>query len=112
MEQDNNQGKPMTVHEFTDALIRVGMLAMLVIFSFRIFNPFMNLMLWALILAVTIYPGHQKLAAKLGGMVSSGFTGLFTGAVILSVGYQIFMQWVATKSEDEGAEQEEAPEET
>ena len=34
------------------------------------------------------------------------------GAVILAVGYQIFMQWVATKSEDEGAEQEEAPEET
>ena len=52
------------------------------------------------------------LIGALGGMVSSGFIGLFTGAVILAVGYQIFMQWVATKSEDEGADQAEAPEET
>jgi predicted PurR-regulated permease PerM len=52
------------------------------------------------------------LIGALGGMVSSGFIGLFTGAVILAVGYQIFMQWVATKSEDEGADQAEALEET
>jgi predicted PurR-regulated permease PerM len=43
------------------------------------------------------------LIGALGGMVSAGFIGLFTGAVILAVGYQIFMQWVAMKSEGDSA---------
>jgi predicted PurR-regulated permease PerM len=32
-----------------------------------VFAPFLNLMTWALILAVTLYPLHQSLAAKIGG---------------------------------------------
>ena len=51
------------------------------------------------------------LIGSLGGMVSAGFIGLFTGAVILAVGYQIFMQWVATKSEHDSPDQAEDPEE-
>ncbi|QFU77783.1 AI-2E family transporter [Halioglobus maricola] len=57
----------MTVQEFTDALIRVSLIALMVILSFQVFSPFMSLMIWALILAVTIYPLHQSLAQKLGG---------------------------------------------
>ena len=34
------------------------------------------------------------LLGALGGMVSSGLVGLFTGAVILAVAYQVFMAWV------------------
>jgi predicted PurR-regulated permease PerM len=36
------------------------------------------------------------LIGALGGMISAGFIGLFIGAVVLAVGYQIFMQWVTT----------------
>jgi len=43
------------------------------------------------------------LLGALGGMVSSGIIGLFIGAVLLAVGYQIFMEWV---DRDETAEQE------
>ncbi len=57
----------MTVQQFTDALIRVAIVGILVIASLQVFSPFMDLMLWALILAVTIYPSHQKLATRLGG---------------------------------------------
>ncbi|AQA19500.1 AI-2E family transporter [Halioglobus japonicus] len=65
---DNEQpGHAMTVQEFTDALIRVGLVALMVVASFRVFSPFLSLMIWALILAVTIYPLHQGLAARLGG---------------------------------------------
>ena len=39
------------------------------------------------------------LLGAMGGMVSSGIIGLFVGAVLLAVGYQIFMEWV-----DEGEE--------
>ncbi|UHQ19545.1 AI-2E family transporter [Lysobacter sp. KIS68-7] len=34
------------------------------------------------------------LVGAIGGMVAGGMTGLFMGAVLLAVGYQIFMQWV------------------
>ena len=34
------------------------------------------------------------LLGALGGMVMSGFIGLFLGAVVLAVGYQVFMAWV------------------
>ena len=61
---DNNQ--PMTVRQFTDALIRIALVLFLVLLCFRVFSPFMNLMMWALILAVTLYPIHQSLAGRLG----------------------------------------------
>ena len=41
------------------------------------------------------------LLGALGGMVSAGMIGLFVGAVVLAVGYEIFMEWVA---EDERSE--------
>ena len=47
------------------------------------------------------------LIGALGGMVSSGFVGLSTGAVVLAVAYQIFMQWVAMKAAEEEAEEAE-----
>jgi len=34
------------------------------------------------------------LLGALGGMITSGLIGLFTGAVIVAMGYQIFMAWV------------------
>lgn len=39
-----------------DVLIKAGLIATLVIFAFQVFQPFMELMLWAVILAVTLYP--------------------------------------------------------
>ncbi|MNO60959.1 putative inner membrane protein [compost metagenome] len=36
------------------------------LFCFQIFHPFLNLMLWAVILAITIYPLHNMLKGKLG----------------------------------------------
>ena len=39
--------------EMLDVLIRAGILAVMVLFCFEIFRPFLNLMLWAVILAIT-----------------------------------------------------------
>lgn len=39
-------------------------------------------------------PMPVVLIGALGGMVSSGIIGLFMGAVVLSVGYELFMGWV------------------
>ncbi len=49
-----------------DVLIRAGLITVLVLFCFEIFRPFLNLMLWAVILAITLYPLHNMLKRKLG----------------------------------------------
>jgi predicted PurR-regulated permease PerM len=48
-----------------DVLIRAGLIAVLVIFCYRVFRPFLDLMLWSLILAVTLYPLQVRLKGKL-----------------------------------------------
>jgi predicted PurR-regulated permease PerM len=49
-----------------DVLIRAGLIAVLVISCFNVFRPFLDLMLWSLILAITLYPMHGMLKRKLG----------------------------------------------
>ena len=44
------------------------------------------------------------LFGALGGMVSAGIIGLFIGAILLSVGYQLFVEWVAEQSESQEIE--------
>lgn len=55
------------VARFLDMFIKFGLILALGSFCFTVFSPFMNMMLWALILAVTLYPLHQRFAARLGG---------------------------------------------
>jgi predicted PurR-regulated permease PerM len=50
-----------------DVLIRASLVLALAVLCFQIFSPFLNLMSTGLILAVTLYPLHQSVAAKLGG---------------------------------------------
>lgn len=49
-----------------DVLIKAGLVAALVIFSFQVFQPFLELMLWAVILAVTLYPLHCRITRRWG----------------------------------------------
>jgi predicted PurR-regulated permease PerM len=49
-----------------DVLIQAGLIVALVAICYRIFSPFLTMMLWALILAVTLYPLHQLIAKRLG----------------------------------------------
>ena len=47
--------------DLLDVLIRAALIAVLAVFCFRIFAPFLNLMVWSVILAVTLYPLQAKL---------------------------------------------------
>ena len=51
------------------------------------------------------------LIGALGGMVSGGMIGLFLGAVLLTLGYKIFMEWVSRDGAENGGAME-APAET
>jgi predicted PurR-regulated permease PerM len=50
-----------------DVLIRAGLIVVMVVLCYRVFSPFLTLMVWALILAVTVYPLQQMLARKMRG---------------------------------------------
>jgi predicted PurR-regulated permease PerM len=68
-----------------DVLIRAGLILVLAVLCYQVFSPFMVLMVWALILAVTLYPLHQILASRLGdrqGLATASVTML---AVLLIV---------------------------
>jgi predicted PurR-regulated permease PerM len=68
-----------------DVLIRAGLILAMVMLCYQIFSPFLTLMVWALILAVTIYPLHQALARKIGGKQGLAATLLVVVGLVLIV---------------------------
>jgi predicted PurR-regulated permease PerM len=58
---------PQLSRTLLDTLIRAGLVTALVIACYEIFHPFLSLMFWSLILAVTLYPLHTRLQPRLGG---------------------------------------------
>jgi predicted PurR-regulated permease PerM len=50
-----------------DVLIRAGLILGLALLCYRVFSPFLVLMVWAVILAVTLYPLQRVLARRLSG---------------------------------------------
>jgi predicted PurR-regulated permease PerM len=50
-----------------DVFIRAGLILALAVLCYQVFAPFLTLMVWALILAVALYPLHQYLANRMGG---------------------------------------------
>jgi predicted PurR-regulated permease PerM len=68
-----------------DVFIRAGLIGVLVVLCYVIFAPFLTLMAWALILAVTLYPLHRSLARRLGGKQALAATILVLGGVLLII---------------------------
>jgi predicted PurR-regulated permease PerM len=50
-----------------DVLIRASLIGVLAVLCYQVFSPFLTLMVWSIILAVTLYPLHQWLAHTVGG---------------------------------------------
>ncbi|MBP6792659.1 MAG: AI-2E family transporter, partial [Aeromonas sp.] len=79
------------VARFLDMFIKFGLILALGSFCFTVFSPFMNMMLWALILAVTLYPLHQRFAARLGGKQGQSSTLLVLLGILLIVAPTVAM---------------------
>ena len=67
MQIDESTIRKLLSRDFTNAVIRIGLIAFLVLMCVRVFAPFINLVLWAVILAIALYPLHQLLARWIGG---------------------------------------------
>jgi predicted PurR-regulated permease PerM len=66
-----------------DVLIRAGLVFAMAVFCFKILLPFVALLAWALILAVTLYPAHQKLAHSIDGRQGLAASMLVVGGIIV-----------------------------
>jgi predicted PurR-regulated permease PerM len=44
------------------------------------------------------------LLGALGGLATSGLVGMFVGATVLALGYQLFMRWVASNPDEAPAQ--------
>ena len=75
-----------------DVLIRAGLILAMTMLCYRVLSSFLTLMVWALILAVTLYPLHQSLASKIGGKQGLAATLLVVvGAVLIVVPTALLM---------------------
>ncbi len=77
-----------------DTLVRVGLVGALVALCLYVFSPFLNLMVWSIILAVTLYPLHQMLARRIGQR--QGLTS--TIMVLLGIALIVVPTWLLMNS--------------
>ena len=86
--------EPRQASSLWDTLIRVGLIGALAVLCFQVFSPFLNLMIWSIILAVTLYPLHQMLARRIGGR--QGLTSIIL--VILGISLVVVPTWLLMNS--------------
>ncbi len=90
------------------------------VFSVQATVPAVLFMVWALIVSASdaflkpLFLGRGMeipmlviLLGAIGGMILSGIIGLFVGAVVLAVGYTLFMAWLAAGDEDTASSADE-----
>lgn len=63
-----------------DVLIRAALVTAVALLCYQIFSPFLALMIWSVILAVALFPLHQRLARMIGGRQA------LASALLVSVG--------------------------
>jgi predicted PurR-regulated permease PerM len=68
-----------------DVLIRAALIVALAALTYVVLSPFVTLLVWAVILAVTMYPAHQSLARGLHGKQGLAATLLVIVGVIIIV---------------------------
>ena len=69
-----------------EATVRIGLIALLAVWCFRIVEPFVVPMIWGLIIAVAAHPGYVQLRQLLGGRRAlAGVLVVLIGLVVLVV---------------------------
>jgi len=86
MNTSENELEQRIASRLMDVLIRTVLIFTLALICYRIFAPFMSLMIWAVILAVTLYPMHQALASKMGGKQGLAATLIVILGLVVIVG--------------------------
>ncbi len=68
--------------EIIDLFVRLGLIVLLAWLALKVFSPFIGLMVWAIVLAIALYPLNEKIAAKLGGSNGRAAVVLVLGLIL------------------------------
>jgi len=85
----NSSDKPVSELEarpggtLLDVLIRFALILVLAFLCYRVVAPFLSLMVWAVILAVTLYPAFRMLARRMGNRQGLAATAMVLGGIVL-----------------------------
>ena len=92
MTNDNQASNQATfVANALEAFIRIAVIVLLTVWCFRIGRPFIQIILWGIIIAVALSPIHQKIASTLGGRskLASALLTLFALVLVVTVGVML-----------------------
>ncbi len=67
MQTDKDMSPNLTSKSFMEAMILLSLIAFLAMLCLRVFTPFAGLVIWGLVLAIMLYPLHQRVATRMGG---------------------------------------------
>lgn len=76
------------------SFLQIGALLVLLFWCFNIVKPFINIVVWAIIIAVAVYPMHASLSGKLGGREKT------SAAIFVLIGLAIILvpTWILGES--------------
>jgi predicted PurR-regulated permease PerM len=80
------------------SFLQIGMVLVLAYWCLTIVSPFLNVVIWAVIISVAIYPVHQSLSGKLGGRAKLSSTIL----VLIGLSIIIIPTWLLAESSING----------
>lgn len=84
-----------------DVLIQAGLIAAMIVLCYQVFSPFLHLTVWAIILAVALYPLHQAIAGRLGGRQGLSSTLIVVlGAVLILAPTAVLMGLLGDSVQD------------
>jgi predicted PurR-regulated permease PerM len=83
MQENNEAAGGRMAKEMMDVFLRLGLVVLLGILCVQVFEPFLGLMLWALVLAVALYPLHRWIAGKLKGRQGLAATAIVLAGLLL-----------------------------
>ena len=74
-----------------EAFIRIGVVGLLALWCFRIGRPFIQIILWGIIIAVALRPTHRKIQAILGGRgkLAAALVTLIALLLVITVGVML-----------------------
>ena len=76
------------------SFIQIGALLLLLMLCYKIIAPFVHIVVWAIVIAVGLYPTHKALTARLGGRAKTA------NAILTLIGLVIVITpiWLSTES--------------
>ena len=84
-----------------EATIQIGLVVLLLYWCFKIGQPFLQIILWGIIIAVAIHPGYERLKSALGGRgrLTATLITLLALIVLLVPAYMLSQSLVDTAKE-------------